>query len=108
MALPITPRAFALPDAGNPAFDMPAYARSTLRRSRKAAVASLAPSGHPFSSFAMRATEFDGTPFLMTSMLTLHARNFAVESRVSIAMVLPIKADPSSGPGSRCRGAWRR
>lgn len=98
MALPITPRAFALPDAGNPAFDMPAYARSTLRRSRKAAVASLDPSGHPFSSFAMIATEFDGTPFLMTSMLTLHARNFAVESRVSIAMVLPIRADPFVGP----------
>jgi len=100
----ITPRAIALPPSPDPAHDPAAVARRILRTTRMASVATIdAGSGYPFASAVNLATDMDGAPLMLISMVALHTRNLLADSRLSI-MPMP-KASP--GP-STTRAASER
>lgn len=58
----------------------------------------LQPTGHPYASLALVATEPDGTPVFLISKLALHTKNLAVDARASLLVdATGTDADPMAG-----------
>lgn len=82
----ITPRGLEInPDAARP-FEAIAVARQMVRTARVAAIATLDPSGYPYSTVTNLLVEPDGTPVFYTAVLALHARNIIADDRVSLTV----------------------
>jgi hypothetical protein len=70
-----------------------------VRASLKGALGTLLqPSGHPYASLLLTATEPDGTPVLLISKLALHTKNLTVDPRATLLIdATGMDADPLSG-----------
>jgi putative heme iron utilization protein len=81
-----------------PDFDAARLARSLLRRSRQAALATLVPgSGDPYCSLVNVASHPDGSPILLISRLALHTRNLLGDARLSLMLDERAEGDPLEG-----------
>jgi heme iron utilization protein len=79
-------------------FDPAGLARSLLRRSRQAALATLTPgSGDPYCSLVNVASHPDGSPILLISRLALHTRNLLGDARLSLMLDERAEGDPLEG-----------
>lgn len=79
-------------------FDPAKLARSLLRRSRQAALATLrAGSGDPYCSLVNVASHADGSPILLVSRLAIHTRNLLGDGRVSLMLHEQAVGDPLEG-----------
>src|ERR1700690_3144106 len=79
-------------------FDASRRARSLLRRSRQAALATLmAGSGDPYCSLVNVASHADGSPILLISRLAVHTRNILGDSRASLMLDERAGGDPLEG-----------
>ena len=78
-----------------------AEAREIVRAALKGALASLlAPSGHPYASLLLVATEPDGAPVFLISKLALHTRNLSADARASLLVdATGTDADPMAEIG---------
>ena len=76
-----------------------AEARNIVRAALKGSLASaLQPSGHPYASLLLTATEPDGAPVLLISKLALHTKNLAGDARASLLIDgTGTDADPMAG-----------
>lgn len=82
----ITPRGIEInTDAALP-LDAIRVARTLLRTSRVASLATLDPNGYPYSTVTNLAVEPDGTPFFYTAGLTLQARNIDHDDRIALTV----------------------
>jgi heme oxygenase (biliverdin-IX-beta and delta-forming) len=74
-------------------------ARSMVRAALKGSLASLlTPSGHPYASLLLTATEPDGAPVFLISKLALHTKNLSVDARCSLLIDgTGTDADPMAG-----------
>ncbi|MDH7794981.1 MULTISPECIES: pyridoxamine 5'-phosphate oxidase family protein [unclassified Beijerinckia] len=82
----ITPRGLEINlDAALP-LEAVHVARALLRTSRIAALATIDPSGYPYSTVTNLAIEPNGTPFFYTAGLALHARNIDGDERISLTV----------------------
>jgi len=87
------------PDRPAAEFDGTALAKRLLRTIRSGSLATLdAQSGHPFASLVTIATDIDGSPLLLMSMLSQHRANIEADLRVSILLSQPGKGDPLAHP----------
>lgn len=91
----ITPRGLELGGTAPADFDAVAMARQVLRTARIATLATLDPqSGFPLATMITVATDVDGSPLFLASQLSLHTRNMAADSRVSLLLSSLGKGDP--------------
>jgi putative heme iron utilization protein len=76
-----------------------AEAREIVRAALKGALASvLVPSGHPYASLLLVATEPDGAPVFLISKLALHTKNLTADPRCSLLIdATGSDADPMAG-----------
>ncbi|ARO15606.1 pyridoxamine 5'-phosphate oxidase [Ketogulonicigenium robustum] len=82
----ITPRPAEIdPEAGTP-FDAVACAQDLLFNTPAAALSTLDPGGYPYGTVTNLAVMPDGTPIFFAAGLALHARNIAVDNRISLVM----------------------
>lgn len=74
-------------------------AREMVRAALKGSLASvLKPTGHPYASLLLTATEPDGTPLFLISKLALHTKNLSVDARASLLIDgTGTDADPMAG-----------
>jgi putative heme iron utilization protein len=74
-------------------------ARAMVRASLKASLGTLLhPSGHPYASLLLTATEPDGSPIFLISKLALHTKNLAADPRGSLLIdATGTDADPMAG-----------
>jgi len=74
-------------------------ARTLVRAALKGALGTLLPpSGHPYASLLLVATEPDGAPVLLISKLALHTKNLAADPRATLLIdATGFEADPLSG-----------
>ncbi len=80
-------------------FDPLAVGKAVLRGGRVASLGTLdAQSGAPFVSLVSYATDYDGTPLLLTSRLSAHTRNLAADPRASLLIAQGGKGDPLAHP----------
>ena len=83
---PITPRGVEIDlDAARP-LDAPGVARQLLHTTRTVTLATLDPSGHPYSTVTNLLVEADGTPVIYASHLAVHSRNMLADPRVSLTL----------------------
>src|ERR1700716_1214709 len=76
-------------------FSAAGLARSLLRRSRQAALATLMrDSGDPHCSLVNVASHCDGSPILLISRLALHTQNMLGDPRVSLMLDERAEGDP--------------
>lgn len=70
-----------------------------IREALKGALASaLQPSGHPYASLLLTASEPDGSPVFLISKLALHTKNLAADARASLLIdATGTDADPMAG-----------
>jgi putative heme iron utilization protein len=82
-----------------PVSDTAALARSMVRAALKGSLGTLMPpSGHPYASLLLVATEPDGTPVFLISKLALHTKNLAEDARASLLIdATGTDADPMAG-----------
>jgi len=78
-----------------------ALARSLMRETRTAALATLDASGGPFTSFVTMAPADDGSPLMLLSRLAVHTRNLQRDRRASLLLVR------KSSPGSESMATAR-
>ena len=82
----ITPRGLEINvDAARP-MDAIGVARTMLRSAKTASLATLDPSGYPYSTVTNISVDATGRPFIFMSNLALHARNIGLDDRVSITI----------------------
>jgi heme iron utilization protein len=82
-----------------PGYDALAEAKRLLRQIRSGALATLASgTGHPFATLVSVATDFDGSPILLTSALSTHSVNLVVDPRASILLAEGGRGDPLAHP----------
>lgn len=76
-----------------------AEAREIVRAALRGALASLlVPSGHPYASLLLVATEPDGAPVFLISKLALHTKNLAADARCSLLIdATGTDSDPMAG-----------
>ena len=80
-------------------YDALAEAKRLLRQIRSGALATLAQgSGYPFATLVSIATDFDGSPILLTSQLSAHTRNLAADPRASVLLAEGGRGDPLAHP----------
>ncbi len=74
-------------------------ARTMIRAAQKGALGTvLQPSGHPYASLLLIATEPDGAPLLLISKLALHTKNLTADPRATLLIdATGLDADPLSG-----------
>lgn len=83
---PITPRGLEINlNAARP-MDAIGVARTLLRTAKTASLATLDPSGYPYSTVTNLLVDDTGRPFIFTVNLALHARNIGLDDRVSITV----------------------
>lgn len=74
-------------------------ARTLIRTARYGAIAVLDPeTGAPLASRVGTATDIDGTPLILVSMLSAHTRALIADSRCSLLVGEPGKGDPLAHP----------
>lgn len=83
----------------SPVKETAALARTMVRAALKGSLGTLLhPSGHPYASLLLTATEPDGTPVLLISKLALHTKNLAADTRASLLIdATGTDADPMAG-----------
>lgn len=83
----------------SPVKETASLARTMIRAALKGSLGTLLqPSGHPYASLLLTATEPDGTPVLLISKLALHTKNLAVDDRASLLIdATGTDADPMAG-----------
>ena len=76
-----------------------AEARNIVRAALKGSLASaLQPSGHPYASLLLTATEPDGAPVFLISKLALHTKNLVADGRATLLIDgTGSDADPMAG-----------
>jgi len=79
--------------------EIAAEARSMVRPALKASLGTLLqPSGHPYASLLLTATEPDGSPIFLISKLALHTKNLTADARASLLIdATGTDADPMAG-----------
>ena len=79
--------------------EIAAEARSMVRAALKASLGTLLqPSGHPYASLLLTATEPDGSPIFLISKLALHTKNLTADPRASLLIdATGTDADPMAG-----------
>ena len=79
--------------------EIAAEARSMVRAALKASLGTLLqPSGHPYASLLLTATEPDGSPIFLISKLALHTKNLTADARASLLIdATGTDADPMAG-----------
>ena len=82
----ITPRGIEIDRSSARPMDAIRVARTLLRISRAAGLATLDPGGYPYATMTNLVVEADGTPAVFMAGLTLHARNVDADPRVSLTM----------------------
>jgi len=83
---PITPRGIEINIAAARPLDAIAVARTMLGSARTASLATLDPSGYPYSTVTNIATDEVGTPYFFMALLSLHARNIERDERISMTV----------------------
>ncbi len=91
---PISPRGMLAVDALMPPPEARQRARHLLRTARSAALSTLDPSGYPYASVIVVATDQDGTPVFPLVAPALQARNILADPRVALAFAEPGAVDP--------------
>lgn len=86
------------PDRAASTFDGTDLGKHLLRTIRAGALATLGPDGFPFATLVTVATDFDGSPLLLTSRLSSHTANLEREPRMSILLAQTGKGDPLAHP----------
>ena len=82
-----------------PEFDAAGIAKNLLRSIRAGALATLdRAGGFPFASLVTVATDYDGSPLLLMSPLSVHTRNLEQDPRASILLARGGKGDPLAHP----------
>lgn len=95
----ITPPAYQLPEGAAAEFDAGAVARTLLRGSGAATLATLDPaSGYPLATLVTYVPARDGSPLFFLSGLSLHTRNLKADPRVSLLIAASGKGDPLAHP----------
>lgn len=80
-------------------FDARVLAKYLLRTVKVGALATItSPAGDPFASLTSIATDYDGSPILLTSSLSGHSRNMKADARVSLLLAKGGKGDPLAHP----------
>ncbi len=82
----ITPRGLEINLAAARPMDAIRVARTLLRTTRVTTLATLDPSGFPYSTVTNLIVEPDGVPVIFTAWLTIHARNIEADPRVSLTV----------------------
>ncbi len=73
--------------------------RTMVRLATSVTLASLAPTtGYPLATLATMATDFDGSPILLLSALSIHTRALTADSRCALLLTTPGKGDPLAHP----------
>lgn len=73
--------------------------RTMARLATGVTLASLAPStGYPLATLATMATDFDGSPILLLSALSIHTRALSADPRCALLLTTPGKGDPLAHP----------
>lgn len=83
---PITPRGLEINLAAARPIDAIGVARTLLRTSRVAMLATLDPSGHPYATVTNLIVEADGTPAFFAAGLAIHCRNLLADPRLSLSL----------------------
>jgi putative heme iron utilization protein len=98
------------PSGISPVKETAAIARMMVRTAQKAALGTLLqPSGHPYASLLLVATEPDGSPVLLISKLALHTKNLEADPRATLLIdATGLEADPLSGARITLIGEARR
>lgn len=91
----VAPVTMGLPEG----YDPLAEAKRLLRQIRSGALATLVhATGSPFATLVAIATDFDGSPILLTSALSAHTRNLAADPRASLLLAEGGRGDPLAHP----------
>ncbi len=79
--------------------EIAAEARTMVRTALKASLGTLLqPSGHPYASLLLTASEPDGSPIFLISKLALHTKNLTGDARASLLVdATGTDADPMAG-----------
>jgi hypothetical protein len=86
-------------NAPGPDFDPKSLAKSLLRATRAASLATLdRNTGHPFASLVNVATDVDGSPLILVSRLSTHTANLEADGRASVLLASAGKGDPLAHP----------
>ncbi len=76
-----------------------ADAKRLLRVSRLGALASLGPDGSPLTTLVTVASDYDGSPLLLMSMLSQHTKNLLRDPRAGLLLSAPAsRGDPLNSP----------
>jgi putative heme iron utilization protein len=78
-------------------FDPQRTGKTLLREGRGAALATLLPAGDPYCSLVNVATEANGAPLLLISLLAVHTKNILADPRVSLMIDERKAGDPLQG-----------
>jgi putative heme iron utilization protein len=83
----------------SPVKETAGLARTMVRAALKGSLGTLLqPSGHPYASLLLTATEPDGSPVLLISKLALHTKNLSADARASLLIdATGTDADPMAG-----------
>ena len=95
----ITPSGREFPQGAGVTFDAMGLARTILRTSGVASLATLDPgSGYPLATLVTLAPDLDGRPLFFLSSLALHTRNLSNNPRASLLLSSQGKGDPLAHP----------
>ena len=93
--------------AGAAGFDPKAVAKELLRATRAGTLATIdRNTGHPFASLVNVATDIDGAPLILISLLATHTANLEVDARASLLLAASGKGDPLAHPRLTVLGAF--
>jgi heme iron utilization protein len=83
----------------SPVKETAGLARCMVRAALKGSLGTLLqPSGHPYASLLLTATEPDGAPVFLISKLALHTKNLTVDARASLLLdATGTDVDPMAG-----------
>lgn len=88
----------AEPEFDPPEFDPIAESKRLLRSIRAGTLATLNGSGDPFATLVTVATDPDGAPLLLVSLLSAHTRHLDKEPRCSLLLAETGAGDPLAHP----------
>ncbi len=92
-----------------PDFDPKTVAKSLLRTTRAAALATIdRNTGHPFASLVNVATDSDGAPLILISRLATHTANLEEDGRGSVLLAAVGRGDPLAHPRLTLLGSFAR
>ncbi len=85
--------------SNSPVNETAATARTMIRAAQTGSLGTLLqPTGHPYASLLLVATEPDGSPVLLISKLALHTKNLLADPRATLLIdATGLDADPLSG-----------